>query len=43
MKFNRELGSLALSKACIVVKKKAVVFRFHTEAFTFDFFILLYH
>ena len=44
MKFNRELGLLALSKACIVVKKKeAVVFRFHTEAFTFDFFILLYH
>ena len=44
MKFNRELGLLALSKACIVVKKKkAVVFRFHTEAFTFNFFILLYH
>lgn len=45
MKLNRVLGLLALSKACIVVKKKknAVVFRFHTEALTFDFFILLYH
>lgn len=39
MKLNRVLGLLALSKACIVVKKKknAVVFRFHTEALTFDF------
>ena len=46
MKLNRVLGLLALSKACIVVKKKkknAVVFRFHTEALTFDFFILLCH
>ena len=43
IKFNRVLGFLALSKACIVVKKTAVVFRFHTEALTFDFFILLYH
>ena len=33
MKFNRELGLLALSK-----EKKTVVFCFHTEAFTFDFF-----
>ena len=38
IKFNRVLGFLALSKACIVVKKTAVVFRFHTEALTFDFF-----